>query len=115
LTGKRLQHAVQYQLACCLLQYGTRGVNPLQAAHKLAIGFRTAFLYCRRVVRALQELGIHVVSWGDDERRQENPSISWMHTDFQIMLGCGMGHSSGWDRCPKRMVSLSSVTKNFLQ
>lgn len=70
-TGKRPQRAVRYQLACFLLRYGTRGANPLQAAHKLAIGFGTVFLYCRRVVRALRELGIHVVSWGDDERRQE--------------------------------------------
>ncbi|KAG1804015.1 hypothetical protein EV424DRAFT_325694 [Suillus variegatus] len=45
-TGKRPQRAVRYQLACFLLRYGTR-------------------------VRALRELGIHVVSWGDDERRQE--------------------------------------------
>jgi hypothetical protein len=70
-TGKRPQRQVRYQLACFLLRYGSRGADPLQAAHKLAIGFGTVFLYCRRVVRALRELGIQVVSWGDDERRRE--------------------------------------------
>ncbi|KAG1790670.1 uncharacterized protein HD556DRAFT_1192189, partial [Suillus plorans] len=67
-TSKRPQRQVRYQLACFLLQYGSRGADPLQAAHKLAIGFGTVFLYCRRVVR---ELGVQVVSWGDDERRRE--------------------------------------------
>ncbi|KAG2071469.1 hypothetical protein BDR04DRAFT_1142230 [Suillus decipiens] len=70
-TGKKPQRAVRYQLACFLLRYGSRGANPLQAAHKLAIGFGTVFLYCRRVVWALRELGIQVVAWGDAECRQE--------------------------------------------
>ncbi|KAG0700992.1 hypothetical protein DFH29DRAFT_806837 [Suillus ampliporus] len=79
-TGKRPQCQVRYQLACLLLWYGSRGADPLQAAHKLAIGFGAVFmfLYCRRVVRALRELGVQVVSW--------------MYTDFRIALGCWTGH-----------------------
>ncbi|KAG2046767.1 hypothetical protein BDR06DRAFT_838693, partial [Suillus hirtellus] len=71
LTGKRPQHQVQYKLECFLLQYGSCGTDPLQAAHKLMIEFGMMFLYCQRVVQALWELGVHIVLWGDDECRQE--------------------------------------------
>ncbi|KAG2741603.1 hypothetical protein P692DRAFT_20668624, partial [Suillus brevipes Sb2] len=70
-SGRKPQRPVHYQLGCFLIRYGTRGANPLQAAHKLGVGFGTVFLYCRRVVRALRELRMQVISWGDEDRRNE--------------------------------------------
>lgn len=70
-TGRKPQRPVRYQLACFLVRYGIRGADPLQAAHKLGIGFGTVFLYCRRVVRALREIGMQVVTWGDEDRRNK--------------------------------------------
>lgn len=70
-TGRKPQRPVRYQLACFLLRYGTRGADALQAAHKLGVGFGTVFLYCRRVVRALRELGMGVVTWGDENRLRQ--------------------------------------------
>ncbi|KAG1725681.1 hypothetical protein EDD22DRAFT_853646 [Suillus occidentalis] len=69
--GRKPQRPVRYQLACFLLRYGTRGGDSLQAAHKLGIGFGTVFLYCKRVVRALREIGMQVVTWGDETRQNE--------------------------------------------
>jgi hypothetical protein len=70
-SGRKPQRPVHYQLACFLIRYGTRGANPLQAAHKLGIGFGTVFLYCRRVVRVLREIGMQVIAWGNEDRRNE--------------------------------------------
>ncbi|KAG2743576.1 hypothetical protein P692DRAFT_20821652 [Suillus brevipes Sb2] len=70
-TGKKPQCPVRYQLACFLLRYGTRGADSMQAAHKLGIGFGTVFMYCKRVVRVLRELGLDVVTWGNDDRLQQ--------------------------------------------
>lgn len=33
----------------------------------MGIGAGTVHLYCRRVTRALRELGLHVVVWGNDD------------------------------------------------
>ena len=70
-TGRKPQRLVCYQLACFLLRYGTRGADTLQATHKLGVGFGTVFLYCKRVVRALRELGLNAVTWGDENRLQQ--------------------------------------------
>ncbi|KAG2351457.1 hypothetical protein BDR07DRAFT_1202866, partial [Suillus spraguei] len=70
-TGKKPQRPVRYQLACFLLRYGTRGADSMQAAHKLGVGFGTVFLYCKRVVRVLRELGLDVVTWGNEDRLQQ--------------------------------------------
>ncbi|KAG2128662.1 uncharacterized protein EDB93DRAFT_153247 [Suillus bovinus] len=70
-TGKKPQRPVRYQLACFLLRYGTRGADSMQAVHKLGIGFGTVFMYCKRVVCALRELGLDVVTWGNDDRLQQ--------------------------------------------
>ncbi|KAG1750582.1 uncharacterized protein EDB91DRAFT_1078600 [Suillus paluster] len=69
--GRKPQRPVHYQLACSLLCYGTRGGDSLQAAHKLGIGFGTVFLYCKRIVHALREIGMQVVTWGDEDRQNE--------------------------------------------
>ncbi|KAG2066577.1 hypothetical protein BDR04DRAFT_1129974 [Suillus decipiens] len=70
-TGKKPQCPVCYQLACFLPHYGTRGADSMQAAHKLGIGFGTVFLYCKCVVHALQELGLDVVTWGNEDHLQQ--------------------------------------------
>lgn len=70
-TGRKPQRPVRYQLACFLLRYGTRGASAMQAAHKLGIGFGTVFLYCKHVVRAIWELGLDIVTWGDKERLRQ--------------------------------------------
>ncbi|KAH7890162.1 hypothetical protein F5I97DRAFT_1800316, partial [Phlebopus sp. FC_14] len=66
-TKRKPQQSVHYQLAYFLLRYGSHGADPLQAVHKLGIGFGTVFVYCKHIVHALRELDLHVVTWGNDE------------------------------------------------
>lgn len=70
-TNRKPQRAVRYQLATFLLQYGARGSDALLAAKRMGIGSGTVWLYCRRVTRALRELGATVITWGDDRRRKK--------------------------------------------
>lgn len=64
-----------------------RGADSLQAAHKLAIGFGTVFLYCRRVIRALREIGLQVITWGDEDHHNE--------TMTHVMNRSGIPHCVG--------------------
>lgn len=41
------------------------------------------------------------------------PNISWMHMDYQIVLGCWMGRSFGLHKCQITTHSASSVVRNF--
>lgn len=86
-TGTKPQRPVCFQLACFLLRYGILGANPMQATHKLGIGFGTVFLYCRRVVCALRELGLKVVKWGNEERHQEIARHVMDHSGIPNCIG----------------------------
>lgn len=68
-TGRRPQRAVRYQLATFLMRYGQRGSGVMAVSKKMGIGYGTVFLYCWRVGRALRELGVEVIVWGDDARK----------------------------------------------
>ena len=70
-TGKKPQCAVRFQLSAFLLRFGKRGADVTLAAKELGIGEGMVIDYCRRVTRALRELGLEVVTWGDKARQQE--------------------------------------------
>jgi hypothetical protein len=67
-SGCKPQHPVKFQLAAFLRRYGLCGSDSLQVAKELGIGFGTVFLYCTRVIKALQRLGLKAVSWGDNQQ-----------------------------------------------
>ncbi|KAJ3534538.1 hypothetical protein NMY22_g6883 [Coprinellus aureogranulatus] len=69
--GRKPQRAVRYQLAAFLMRYGSRASDALSVAKRVGIGVGTVWLYCRRVTRALRELGLTVITWGDEARRTE--------------------------------------------
>jgi hypothetical protein len=66
--GRKPQRAVRYQLATFLMRYAVRGCDALSVAKRMGVGVGTVWLYGRRVTRALRELGLEAVSWGDEER-----------------------------------------------
>jgi hypothetical protein len=69
--GCKPQKPVCYQLAVFLMHYGSRGSDALSVAKRMGIGLGTVLLYCHHVTHALRELGVTVISWGDDARRAE--------------------------------------------
>lgn len=86
-SGRKPQQPIRYQLGCFLIHYWTHGANPLQAGHKLGVGFGTVFLYCRCVVRALQELGMQVITWGDKDRRNKTTQCVMDHSGIPGCVG----------------------------
>lgn len=73
--GRKPQRPVRYQLATFLIRYGTRGSDAMNAAKKMGIGLGSVWLYCRRVTRALRELGVKAISWGDENRHNTTAAI----------------------------------------
>lgn len=80
--GTKPQHPVHVQFACFLLRYGPFGGNTMDAALRLEIGHGTVFDCCRRVSRALRELGLRVLSWGSAQRRNE--ISDYIHEHFGL-------------------------------
>lgn len=85
--GRKPQRAVRYQLATFLLRYGARGSDALSAAKRMGIGEGTVWLYCRRVIRALREIGLTVITWGDEERRAETAEFIKAKTGLENCIG----------------------------
>lgn len=85
--GRRPQRPVGYQLACFLMRYGCRGADSLGVAQRMGISFGSVFLYCRRVTRALRELGLEVVTWGDTERQAVVKDYIYRKTGLPDCLG----------------------------
>lgn len=81
-TGRKPQRPVRHQLAAFLFRFGKRGADVMATAKELAIGAGTVILYCRRVTRALRELGIEVVSWGDADRQKQ--TADWIEEHYGI-------------------------------
>ena len=48
------------------MRYGQLGGDARTVFHSMGIGAGTVHLYCRRVTRALRELGLNVIIWGND-------------------------------------------------
>ncbi|KAF8068082.1 hypothetical protein FPV67DRAFT_1171459 [Lyophyllum atratum] len=69
--GRKPQRAVRYQLAAFLMRYGKEGSDTMSIAKRLGLGLGTVWIYCRRVTRALRELSLSVISWGDEDRLHE--------------------------------------------
>lgn len=70
-TGPRPQRPVRYQLATFLLRYGNGYSNAYDPHLKLSIGEGSVFNYCRRTIRALRMVGLHVVAWPNPERKAQ--------------------------------------------
>ncbi|KAG9088234.1 hypothetical protein FRC06_002159 [Ceratobasidium sp. 370] len=69
--SNRPQRPVKHQLAVFLIRYGTRGSSTMEPVVKMGVGHGTVVLYCRRVTRALRELGQEVVAWPNEQRKRE--------------------------------------------
>ncbi|EAU83249.2 hypothetical protein CC1G_11885 [Coprinopsis cinerea okayama7 len=85
--GRKPQRAVRYQLATFLLRYASRGSDTLSVAKRMGIGVGTVWLYCRRVTRALRELGLEVITWGDEDRHRETADHVCERTGFPDCIG----------------------------
>jgi len=79
--------AVRYQLATFLMRYGSRGSDAMSAAKKMGIGLGTVWLFCRRVTRALRELGLTVIEWGNEERHAETEQFIRDKYGFEDCIG----------------------------
>lgn len=86
-TGKRPQRAVRYQLATFLMRYGTLGSDIMPVANKMGIGTGTVHNYCRRVTRALRQLGVTVVTWGTDAQHQATAEFFREHSGLEDCIG----------------------------
>ena len=102
-TGKKPQRPVRYQLACFLMRYSVRGGDSLHAAKQLGIGLGTVFLYCRRVARALREIGLEILTWGNDERHKEVSEYIFEHFGFRDCIGIVDGSLIRLTKSPKVM------------
>ena len=73
------------------------------AAKQLAIGLGTVFLYCRRVSRALRELGLDVLTWGDERRHDEVANSIYEDFRFRNCIGIVDGSLVRLTEAPKVM------------
>ena len=73
------------------------------AAKQLAIGLGSVFLYCRRVVRALRELGLDVLTWGNDARHEEVSQYIHDNYGFPDCIGIVDGSLIRLTAAPKTM------------
>lgn len=86
-TGKKPQRPVRFQLACFLVRYSMRGSDTMTVALQLGLGHGTVFSYCRRVSRALREIGLTALAWGDENRRQETINFIQQNYGFPNCVG----------------------------
>jgi len=103
--------------------YGARGCDATGTAHKMGIGEGTVFLYCRRVTRALWQLGIELVSWGNQARRQVTAEVVQRESGLPNCLGMLDGtlirlteapkHSGAMFYCCKRFPAVSHTVFEF--
>ncbi|QRV73668.1 hypothetical protein RhiJN_01682 [Ceratobasidium sp. AG-Ba] len=70
-TGPRPQRPVIYQFATFLLRYGNGYSNAYNPHLKTSIGEGSVFNYCRRICRALREIGLHAAAWPDRNHKRE--------------------------------------------
>ena len=59
----------------------------MHAAKQLGIGMGTVILYCWRVSRSLREMGLQIISWGDEYRQQEVEEYIFSHFGFPDCIG----------------------------
>ncbi|KAF8548240.1 hypothetical protein OG21DRAFT_1423426 [Imleria badia] len=85
--GKKPQRPVRFQLASFLIRYGARGADAHRTAKEMGLGSGTVYLYCYRVIHALRELGLQVLTWGDDERKELVATYIMDHYGFPNCVG----------------------------
>ncbi|KAI0037464.1 hypothetical protein FA95DRAFT_1619051 [Auriscalpium vulgare] len=112
-TGRKPQRPVRHQLGCFLMRYGRRGSDTLDAAEKMGIGLGTVFLYCRRVTRALREIGLLVVSWGDAARRQATADAVFAKSGLPDCIGMLDGSLIRLTEAPANSGALFYCRKKF--
>lgn len=69
--GSKPQRPVKHQFACFLLRFGREASRTFEPVTQMAISEGSVINYCRRVTRALRELGLHCIAWPNEERKQE--------------------------------------------
>lgn len=52
----------------------------------MSIGEGSVFNYCRRVIRALRQLGTHAVAWPDQDRKEEIKAAAFEKSG--LLTGC---------------------------
>jgi len=112
-TGHCSQRPVRYQLACFLMHYGARGCDATGTAHKMGIGEGTVFLYCRRVTWALRQLGIELVSWGNQACRQVTAEVVERESGLPNCLGMLDGTLIRLTEAPKHSGAMFYCHKHF--
>ena len=111
------QRHVKFQLAAFLIQYGQRGSDTLDVAAKLSIGHGTVHNYCKRVSRAIRELGPRYLQWGNQDHKAVVSTAIEAKSGFPKCLGSGdgsqihVGEEPMVDgeqfRCQKKFISVS--------
>jgi hypothetical protein len=120
--GNKPQRPVAYQLACFLMRFGKDASNALEPALKLSIGAGTVHFYCRRVTRALREVGLECVAWPNDERKAEIKRAMQEISHIPGCIGAGDGTHIELTQKPrvegdeffsyKQIISVSVVSSN---
>jgi hypothetical protein len=85
--GKKPQWPVRFQLASFLIRYGAHGADAHRTSKEMGLGSGTVHLYCYRVICALRELGLQVLTWGDDEWKELVATYIMDHYGFPNCVG----------------------------
>jgi hypothetical protein len=114
--GRQPQHPVEFQLGCFLCRYGERGSDSLKVAQRLGLGHGTVFLYCIRVSCALREIGLLVVAWPQEGRKNIVKDTFEAYSGFPALGACDGSlicltedpyGSNGVFRCHKKFPAVS--------
>jgi hypothetical protein len=116
-SPRKQQRHVKFQLAAFLVRYGQQGSDTLDVAAKLSIGHGTVYNYCKRVSRAIRELGPQYLQWGNQDRKAVVSTAIEAQSGFPKCLGSGdgsqirIGEEPTVDgeqfRCRKKFISVS--------
>lgn len=99
-SPRKKQRHVKFQIAAFLIRYGQRGSDSLDVAAKLSIGHGTVHNYCKRVSRAIRELGPRHLNWGNQERKEVVSSAIQAKSGFPKCLGSGDGSQIRFGELP---------------
>lgn len=99
-SPRKKQRHVKFQLAAFLIRYGQQGSDTLDVAAKLSIGHGTVHTYCRRVSRAIREVGPQHLNRGNQERKTIVSSAIEAKSGFPKCLGSGDGSQIRFSEVP---------------
>ena len=99
-SPRKKQRHVKFQIAAFLIRYGQQGSDSLDVAAKLSIGHGTVHNYCKRVSRAIRELGHRHLNWGTQERKEVVSDAIQAKSVFPKCLGSGDGSQIRFGELP---------------